>query len=74
MWYYHSPIGTLYIQHTQNGYGIFYNDICYGEYSSPHAAADDVYSKSTGCDEWDLSNIPFENIPTDLYEWKQSKN
>lgn len=72
MWYYESPIGTIYIKRTAEGYGIFFDDICYGNYQSPVAAADDVYTQSTGCDEWDMSNVPIEQIPTDLYEWEQT--
>jgi hypothetical protein len=71
MWRYKSPIGTLYIVQKPNGYFIRYDNEFYGAYSSPVAAADDVYSKTTGCDEWDLSDVPDIDIPTDIFEWEK---
>ncbi len=50
-------------------YALKINDIVYGHYSSPIAAADDVYTHTTGCDEWDLLDGTFMDAPTDIYEW-----
>jgi len=72
MWHYESPIGTIYIKRVGTGYGIIFEDgnFCCGGYTSPDAAAGDVYAKATGYDGWDLSDVPFEDIPTDLAEWE----
>jgi hypothetical protein len=47
-------------------------DEVYGFYSSAVAAADDVFTFSTGCTEWDelySTIVP----PTDLSEWEYLK-
>ena len=71
MWVYHSPIGPLYIKCIDGSYGIWYDGDFYGGYSSPIAAADDVYTFSTGCSEWDLLCDKISDAPIDLSEWEQ---
>ncbi len=75
---YNSPIGLFFIKYNRNnnkwilGKG---SDI-YGQYSSPIAAADDIYCQSIGCYEWDSFEIDLilEEIPTDIYCWELLKN
>ena len=69
-WVYNSPIGPIYIRNTTTGFQLIYDNECYGNYSSAVAAADDVFTFSTGCYEWDSlseSVIP----PTDICEWEK---
>jgi hypothetical protein len=57
----------------RNASGRYSLKICgtvYGFYSSAVAAADDVYTFSTGCYEWD-SLFKSANPPTDIYEWEK---
>lgn len=68
MWVYHSPIGPIFIKKSYDSYQLIYNEVCYGNYPSAIAAADDVYTFSTGCDEWD-SLSDSADPPTDIYEW-----
>ena len=73
-WFYQSPVGLLLIRQLRNGdYGLFFEDELCGQYDDPWAAADDVYSKVTGCSDWDLSAVPYVDIPTDLGEWTQTR-
>jgi hypothetical protein len=54
MWLYKSPIGVIRIVKNRTGsYSIVINEVFYGTYPSAVAAADDVYTFSTGCFEWD---------------------
>ena len=71
MWVYHSPIGPLYIKKSDGSFGILYDEIFYGGYNSPYAAADDVYTFSTGCYEWDSLFDKVPDCPTDLSEWER---
>lgn len=71
MWVYHSPIGPLYIMRTNGLYNIWYNNVKYGNYHSAIAAADDVFTFSTGCSEWDLLCDKISDAPVDLSEWEQ---
>lgn len=71
MWVYHSPIGPIYIKHFDDGFGIIIDDIVYGGYSSAVAAADDVFTFSTGCYEWDSLCGDEPDCPNDLSEWER---
>jgi len=67
MWVYRARIGTLTIKPLDDGrYGLFYDDELWGSWHSPWAAADEVYTHSSGCTDWDMSD---EDGPTDLSEW-----
>lgn len=71
MWYIESEIGTIRIVPISNNkFSLLYDDDNYGGFNSPEAAADDVYSQTTGCDEIDCYDGEF---PSDLSEWKRSK-
>lgn len=70
LWLYRSPIGPISIQLLPNGrYGLFYNGQCSGSYSSPIAAADDIYTHASGIFEWDLRQEDPVNDPAGLDEW-----
>ena len=71
MWVYHSPIGPMYIKKMDGSFCIWFDSIFYGGYRSPQAAADDVYTFSTGCSDWDLLFDKVPDCPTDLSEWEQ---
>ena len=73
MWEYKSPIGSMYIRKNKLAkYDLIINDNVYGQYKSPVAAADDVYTFTTGCDEWDSKEDKYEDIvPTDINEWQK---
>lgn len=51
-------------------YRLIINDETYGLYDSAVAAADDVYTCTTGCNEWD-SLDPVIDAPTDIHEWEK---
>ena len=72
MYMYNSPIGRLVIKRLPDGkYGLFYADELWGRWSSPQAAADDVYTHTTGCYDWDKLDCQVEDVPSDLSEWKR---
>ena len=71
MWIYRSPIGPMYIKRLDGSFGIWFDNNFYGGYHSAAAAADDVYTFSTGCDEWDLLCGQVPDCPTDLSEWER---
>lgn len=71
MWVYHSPIGPIYIKRIDGSFGILIDDDCYGGYHSAVSAADDVYTFSTGCPDWDMLIDQVPDCPTDLYEWER---
>lgn len=54
MWVYRSAAGTFSIKQNPDGrYGLFVGSECFGSYSTPVQAADDVYLHVTGCTEWE---------------------
>ncbi|KAF5044731.1 hypothetical protein DSECCO2_488700 [anaerobic digester metagenome] len=75
MWIYQSPIGTISIALNKNGrFSIIINETTYGSYLSAVAAADDVYTFSTDCFEWDkhCADIEYQlHVPTDIHEWER---
>ena len=73
MWVYESPVGLMKISRISNGqYGLWISSNMYGCYSSAESAADDVFTCSTGCYEWDsLAMCNPGLIPTDLSDWEE---
>ena len=72
MWVYYSPVGTFSIKQNPDGrYGLFVGSECFGSYSTPVQAADDVYLHVTGCTEWDMLDGKVSGEPTDLSEWEK---
>lgn len=72
MWFYRSPAGTFSIKQNPDGrYGLFVGSECFGSYSTPVQAADDVYLHVTGCTEWDMLDGKVSGEPTDLSEWEK---
>jgi hypothetical protein len=69
MWVYHSPIGSIYIKKTVDGYRLLYDSECYGVYDSGVAAADDVFTFHTNCEAWDSLRGSVDP-PTDFSEWE----
>lgn len=69
MWYYNSPIGPIkiYFNAATQNYALHINDIIYGFYTAPNKAAGDVYTHSTGCDEWDMCG---DVSPETVDEWE----
>lgn len=71
MWIYKSPIGLMQIYLNSSGrYSLQIRDTVYGFYSSPAAAADDVCTFTTGCNDWDFLFLS-ANPPIDLSEWQR---
>ncbi len=71
MWKYHSPIGELSIKYipSQQVYGFFYKNQCWGAANNPQALADNVYVHCSGCYDWDKLDGEVDDCPTDLSEW-----
>ena len=68
IYYFKSPVGTFKITPKAGRYLLEINgDIC-GTYPSAVAAADDVFTQSTGCYEWDELDSPY--APSDITEWE----
>ncbi len=73
MWVYDSQVGRLAIrQNIQGKYDLLLNGevVVYGAWDTPGAAADDVSSHETSCDEWDYYEN-YDDNPIDLSEWKK---
>ncbi len=72
MWFYKTEVGTFNIRKQFDGcWGLWLDDGMLGSYLSPEAAADDVYTQSTGCYEWDSLQSVTE--PMDLLDWEESE-
>ncbi|MGN7471265.1 hypothetical protein [Brevibacillus sp. SAFN-007a] len=72
MFTFKSPVGLMKIYpdpHTRM-FALAIGDTVYGHYPSAIAAADDVYTHSTGCFEWDELAGKVD-APTDIYEWNR---
>ena len=72
MWIYDSPIGKIEIKFDRNvkKYALWLGDECGGFYPTPEAAADDVYTKSSGIDAIDsLKGSKSYLIPDGLGKW-----
>lgn len=73
MWYYNSPIGTMRIFLDVNRrYTLEINGEAYGSYPSPQSAADDVYTHTTDCYEWDLLDGTILDVPSGIDEWESN--
>lgn len=71
MWLYKSPIGNIYIKRLRDGrYGIVFDGEVWESCPTPQAAADDVFTQSTGCSDWDLHDTAGCIVPTNLSEWE----
>ena len=73
MFTYNSPIGLMIIKFDTDsqGYLLIINNERYGLYRSALAAADEVYTHTTGCYEWDSLDCEVLDAPTDIYEWER---
>lgn len=72
MWIYHSPIGDLCIKRLPNGrYGLLYQDTIWESSITPQAEADNVYTHTTGCWDWDQLDGNIDDVPIDLSEWEK---
>lgn len=70
MWYYESPIGTLYIKRQTNGsYGLEYDETVWEACPTPEAEADNVRAFCTNCSDWDSMEGSVNDYPNDLSEW-----
>lgn len=71
MWNYRSRIGPLRIARRPDGYYLL---VCLGyecgPYADPWAAADDVFTQTTGCARWD-SYAELDDVPPDLSAWER---
>jgi hypothetical protein len=66
---YKSPIGRFLIQLQDDGrWGLWFKDNLLGSYHSAMSAADDVYTQTTGDDDWDT--LEGVDVPTDIQEWE----
>ena len=71
LYHYKTRVGTFWIAPQPNVPGRFWlgvDDEALGSYHSAEAAADDVYSQSTGYYEWDAIEEPVTS-PCDLSDW-----
>lgn len=71
MYIYNSPIGTFTIRALNGRFALLFDHDALGFYESPIAAADDVYTHTTGLDEWDSLDCQIDNVPTDIFEWQK---
>ncbi|MBN1932910.1 MAG: hypothetical protein JW786_15005 [Desulfobacterales bacterium] len=74
MWYFETRIGVfqIYAKSEQpEKYQLYIDNIHLADYDSPEAAADDVFKRSTGWDEWDF--LSSEEPPVDLMAWSEGK-
>lgn len=72
MYSFNSQIGLMIIKFDSNTrrFNLIINNIVYGSYISKVAAADDVYTFTTGCHEWDLLDSTVLDVPSGITEWK----
>jgi hypothetical protein len=68
---YKSSVGVLEILQDHDGRWMFCaDDVVWGHYNTPAAAADDVYTQHTGFDAWD--DLDDVDEPCDLSEWTRA--
>lgn len=70
MYIYRSPIGIFSIRILNNRYALCFANNVLGYYNSAVAAADDVYTHTTGLYKWDILDCQIHDVPTDIYEWE----
>lgn len=72
-WLFDSPIGPIHIVQLVNGmYYIRIDNDLYGAYETAVAAANDVYTFTTGCYQWDCHDGDVEFmclVPSDIHDW-----
>ena len=71
LYIYKSPVGIIKIIKSNNRYNLVIDKTVYGSYNSAVAAADDVYTQTTGYYEFDILDCSEVDIPTDIYEWEK---
>ena len=72
MWIYNCPLGKMEIKfdHNVKKYALWLGDECGGYYPSAEAAADDVYTQTSGIDAIDyLKESRSGILPHDLVDW-----
>ena len=72
MWIYNCPLGKMEIKfdHNVKKYALWLGDECGGYYPSAEAAADDVYTQTSGIDALDyLKESRSGILPHDLGDW-----
>ncbi len=72
MYYYESPIGLFRIIQQDSNVLLFFEDDLLGAYRSAVAAANDVYTHTTGLYDWDKLDGKLLDVPTDISEWTLS--
>lgn len=75
MWTYNCSLGKMKIKFDPNKrkYGLWLNDECGGYYLDPNAAADDVYTQTSGIDDIDYLDDT-DILPQDLGDWHKVSN
>lgn len=74
MWIYKSQIGVMKIFQNQNRrYSLEINGTVYGSYHTPNAAAQDVYTHTTDCLQWDVLDGTIHNVPDSIIGWVKLK-
>jgi len=71
MYIYRSPIGIFSIRLFNGRYALCFANVVLGYYHSAVAAADDVYTHTTGHYDWDALDCQIDNVPTDVHEWER---
>lgn len=56
---------------SKNKFSLTINETVYGYYLTAVSAADDVYTHTTGCYDWDCLDGTLSTVPTDIYQWIQ---
>ena len=71
MWLCKGPAGLMKIFKNEHGtYSLQIGDEVCGFYQSPVAAADNVFTFTTGCGDWDDLDGSIDP-PTDIFQWKR---
>lgn len=71
MWVYKSPVGLMKIfKNKQGTYTLLISEDVCGFFNSPIAAADNVFTFTTGCGDWDDLDGSIDP-PTDIFQWKR---
>lgn len=74
MWYFKTRVGTFRITHDPYRpalYRLNMDEVFLGNYTSPEAAAEDVYMHATGWSKWDM--LEHVRVPCDILEWSRGK-
>jgi hypothetical protein len=75
VWTYQSPFGRFCISYEDKdglpAWKLTIDAEYLGRYHSPHAAADEVSTRTTGKTEWDMYS---GKVPSDLDDWTEEEN